>query len=47
MYLGLSGKQNSTSQSDTVVIEFTLLETKMKDVELVVGKDNVDLRCPK
>ena len=47
VYLGLSMKDNSIADADTIVVTVTLPDTNPDDIELNVQNGYLDLRCPK
>lgn len=46
MYLGMSGKNASIEHSDEIIITVSLPGVKLKDIELDVTSNAIDLRCP-
>ena len=47
VYLGLNMKDPSISSCDAIVINVTLEDTQLDDIDLNVQKGFLDLRCPK
>ena len=46
MFLGMSGKTPASSSCDELVVSIELPDTSMKDVELDVTRETLDLRAP-
>ena len=46
MYLGMSGKTPSFSQSDYIQVKIHLPNTELKEINLNITKDTLEVMCP-
>ena len=46
IFLGMTGKTPSFSNSDAIIIQISLPKVTLKDIHLTVEADYFDLRCP-